>query len=230
MSDVEETEDSSNEEGTENEDVKEEDSEEVEESTEEEVGEDEEDVVEESEEDTTSSVRENERVRELVAERNAWRDLAQENNRRPSRETREEEVLPELDPELEAAVNARVKRETKQLETFIGKTLEELDEVKASSRIPDYEKVAEAVDAYRKRSYRNGQFYTRLQAYNQMVGEGLIKRPSETKKKTVIKKSKPKFAAERKSAQATTRGKPASKDFKNLSLKDKEKKLENVVF
>lgn len=227
-----ETEKVSSEEVAETEDVKDEASEkdvesadEVEEEIEEEVGE-----TEEVAEDSTTSNRENERIRELVAERNAWRDLAQETSRQPSRKQQEEEILPELDPELEAAVEARVSRKTKQLETYIGKTLEEFDEFKASSKIPDYEKVSNAIDSYRTRAYRNGQFFNRIQAYNQMVAEGLIKRPVETKKRTVIKKSNPKFASERKNAQATDRGKPASKDFSKLSLKEKEEKLKDVTF
>jgi hypothetical protein len=179
-------------------------------------------------EDPAPSKRENARIRELIAERDAWRDLAAESPRSSRRV--EEEALPELDPELEAAIEARLDRRAKQVETVLGKTLDELDEAKAAARIPNYDKVADQVDAYRRKAYRGGQFYNRLQAHKLMVAEGLIKAPTETKKKTIIKKSKPKFAAERKTAQATQRGKSASKDFSKLSLKDKEEKLKDVVF
>lgn len=209
------------------EDVKETEAQEVapEEDTEEEVAPE---TAEEDELEEAETPRAEKRIRQLVAERDAALDLLRETRDTRPLAKEQEEVLPPMDdPELEAAIESRIASRTKKLETFIGKTLEELDEVRAVSQIPNYKKVADQVDVYRRKTYRNeGQYLTRTKAYKLMVAEGLIREP---KVKTIIKKSHPTVAAVRTTPQATSRGKVSSQDFKSLSLADKEKKLENLV-
>jgi hypothetical protein len=195
----------------------------------------EEEEVEEEEEDVrpSKSSRANTRIRELVAERDAFRELALERkeNTRSTSVEKDAELPAFDDPSVEAAVEARVSKRTKQLEAYIGQTLEDLDELKASSKIPDYEKVADKVQTYRERSYRKGQFLNRTQAYKLMVADGLIVPPKKVTSKTVVRKSnKPKAGIVKKSAEATSRGKATSKDFRTLSIEDKEKKLKDVAF
>jgi pyruvate/2-oxoacid:ferredoxin oxidoreductase alpha subunit len=145
----------------------------------------------------------------------------------------QEEELPELDPETEKAVNARLARQQNAHNTQIGLVLDQVDEVKAHNTIPNYDKpaVRDQIEELRREYYNRGQYLNRKDAYGILIGQGILKSPSKitkSEKVVVVNKQKPAAVAEtRSTAKGTNAG---AKAFKDMSLSEKEKALENKQF
>jgi hypothetical protein len=186
----------------------------------------EEEVVEEEEEEKPLS-RAEQRIKEALAERDAYKRLAEANTYRPRQEEKEE-ALPEMDPEVETAVNARLSKVQRQHQQQLGQIVEQLDEAKAEVKIPHYAEHAEKINTYREEKAARGVYFTRQEAYDLLKGQGKIKETLTKKRTVIVSKSKPKTGIERKTV---ANSKVASKKaFAQMTFEEKEKALENKTF
>lgn len=188
----------------------------------------EEEVEEETEEEEVERKpsRAESRIRELIVERDAYQRMAEARPVAARREEKEEE-LPAMDPEVEQAVNARINRVQLAHQRQLGQIVEQLDEAKAETSIPDYKKVKTILNDFREKKAEQGVYFTRQEAYELLSGRGDITAPRSVKKVTVIK-SKPKVGIERKTSQQTKVS--GKKSFANMTFEEKEKHLENQAF
>ena len=182
-------------------------------------------VEEEVEEEDPAPTRAESRIQELVAERDAYRRMAEARSS-ATRSTESEEALPEMDPEVEKAVNARLNRVQLQHQRQLGQIVEQLDEAKAETSIPEYAKIKTKINDFRERKAEQGVYFTRQEAYELLTGRGDVK-PKTTKKVTVVK-SKPKVGIERKTSQQTKVS--SKKAFANMTFEEKEKYFEDKTF
>jgi len=184
--------------------------------------EEEEEDGEEEDEDKPLS-RKEQRIKELIAEKNAYQRLAESKAyQQPSQEAK----LPEMDPELEEAVNARLNLVTQQYQQQLGRLVEKLDETEAKV-LPGYEKAKAQIAEFREAKAAQGIYFTREEAYDLLRGKGQIKVPPSGKKVSVVK-SKPKVGIERKTAQNAKI--TPKKAFSAMTLEEKEAVLSNQTF
>ena len=199
------------------------------ETTEEEI---EEEVVEEEEEEVEKPLsRAEQRIKEALAERDAYKRMAEA---RSQRESVVEEALPEMDPELEAAVNARLKRLQETHNRQLGAVIEGRNEDKFDAYLDrtglKADKIASikgTVQEFREEKGAKGIYFTHQEAFDLLKGKGAVKLPTPGKKVSVVK-SKPKFGSERKTSVNTKVS--SKKSFENLTLEEKEKSLEGKTF
>jgi hypothetical protein len=182
-----------------------------------------------------------ERLQEVVKEKETYKGMVDmlseqiaQTQRQVQQLTAQKETLPEFsNPEDAAAYEARLNRDKTQLQGQMGFILDQLDEAKAMQRIPGYadEKtnVSSEIAKLQKQYQANGGYIKREDAYAFLVGKGVIKPKSESKSEEVIvKKTKPAAVAE---TESHSKGNNTSvKDFKSLTIEEKEKALEGKVF
>jgi len=199
------------------------------ESTEEETDEE---VVEEEEEETEKPLsRAEQRIKEALAERDAYKRMAEA---RSQRESVVEEALPEMDPELEVAVNARLKKIQDTHNRQLGAVIEGRNEDKFDAYLDrsglKADKIAsikETVQEFREEKGSKGIYFTHQEAFDLLRGKGAVKLPTPGKKVSVVK-SKPKFGSERKTSVNTKVS--SKKSFEKMTLDEKEKSLDGKTF
>jgi len=198
---------------------------------------DEEEVVDTEEEAPPS--RRDERIQDLVETNKMLRKLLETRTFTPRTQEETVETPAFEDADVEKAFNARLNKARQQMQGQLGAVAEELDATKFDRVLvkegidedsPEYEKITTALQNYREDQASQGHYFKRADAYAILKAKGVFKtKPKKDVKKVTVVKNKPHVAIQRstnKSAKPTnTKG-----NFKQLSLDDKEKALEDKKF
>jgi hypothetical protein len=199
----------------------------------------EEEVVEEEEEEEQSSRRDT-RIQELVETNKQLMDLLKTRAFSPQQPVqREEEQVTFEDPEVEKIFNKKLTAERQRTQQFQGQLAEEIDATKFDRLLakegieedsPEYQRITSVLQNYREEQANAGHYFKRADAYAILKTKGNFKTSVKKKpvKKITVVKSNPHVGIQRNTEKnAKPKAKP---NFKQLSLDEKEKALENVKF
>jgi len=154
--------------------------------------------------------------------------------RQPSTPAQQRQAVDNLakiqDPEVREAIAAELRQKEEGFTGILGQLADKLDEANARIAIPNYGKVKNHIEELKNEWANRGQYLKREDAYAILKSQGIIKdtpKSATSKPKTVIQKQKVRVVTEK---SGVDNRQPTKKAFKELSLPEKEKALENVKF
>lgn len=205
--------------------------------------EDEEEVVEDEVEDEeevdeeevpVKKNRRDERIQELVEEKNTLLRLLEQKTNESNRATDEQDD--DLDPEVAKILDKRLNKLQLNHRQQLGAVVEKLDETETVLALGNdvyTSDVKSTIQKFREDKASEGKYYTRVEAFDLLKSKGLLKLPKKTVKKEVRKitvvKKKPTVGTE-KSTTKSQRPSGTSKNFKELTFEQKEKALGDKTF
>lgn len=195
----------------------------------------EEEVEEEAEVEHKQS-RRDERIQELVEETKMLRRIVEQGQRRPAPQESEEPTFE--DPDVEKVFKGKLNRVQSDYRNQLGAVREELDATKFDRVLTkegieegtdEYESVTGKLQSWREDQAAAGHYYTRKDAFDILKAKGTLKlKPRKEVKKVTVVRKKPHVGIESNTKKDNKGG--TKKPFKQMTLDEKEKSLENVKF
>lgn len=182
--------------------------------------------VEEEKEET----RENSRIRELVEEKNALsRAVDALSQRQAPVKEEQEETEEEIDPTVKKHFERKLAKKEQEFGAVVTSMAEKMDDLESRSTIPDYAKNKSMIEAEKNQYGKDtGRWISRFQAYANLLAKGKLDAPARKQKGPVLNKKKTRQVTETKSQSSSKSS--SQKAFKDMTMQEKEAKLEGVKF